>query len=195
MKNLIEIKRKEFEVLKQLGDYSWLATRKNKLYFIKDFGKDEDRFWIYVETENKLNSTGIAHPKVYTYDKHTHFVASEFVEGEKITDLLLKENLSDLILELIFKANWFSKRNKVALNYEPNYWIFSNNKLFYIGVINEKYDTKLDFEKHGIRLWFYTRDFVSYLTKNGIRGDLSRIGENESSVNKRIALAVVKYYL
>ena len=195
MDKLIEIKRKEFEIIQQLGEHSFLATRKNKFYFIKDFANRENEFWTYVETEGKMNSTGIPHPKIYVYDKHLHIVATEFVSGDKITDLLIKEDLSELIIELIFKANWFSKRNKIALDWEPNNWIFDGNKLFYVGVVNQKYDPKMDFEKRGIRLWFYTRDFVSYLTKNGIRGDLSRIGDSEAQVNKKIALSVVKFYL
>lgn len=195
MSEVIEIKRKEFEVIKSLGEHSFLGTRKNKLFFIKDFGKNENSFYRYVETETKMNATGIAHPKIYVYDKNTHVVASEYIEGDTVLKILLEKDLPDEIIEEAFRANWFSKRNKIGLHYEPEKWIYRNGKLYYICVVDEPFDDKKTFEKRGIRLWFYTRDFILHLNSLGIRGDLSRIGDSEAGVNKRIALAVVQYYL
>lgn len=189
-----EIKRKYFEVIETLGPRSYKVERKGKIYFLKDFGNDDKGFWDYVESEGNLDTTGISHPSIYTYDKRTRIVATEFVEGTSIMDLLIQKDLEKDVIDSVFKANWFSRQSRINLDYSPNVWKLCNGKLFYIGLSTGKFDDKNTFEKHGIRLWFYTRDFVSFLSKQGIRGDLSRIGENETGVNKRIALAVIEFF-
>lgn len=194
MKQEIEIKRKFFEVIETLGERSYKVERKGKIYFLKDFGNDEHGFWQYVDTESSLNTTGIAHPRIYTYDKRTHIVATEFIEGKSVMDLLIEQDLDDGVIESVFKANWFSRHSKVPLDYSPNVWKVYNNKLFFVGTIRGKFDDKQTFEKHGLRLWFYTKDFIMFLNKFGIKGDINRIGADEAAINKKIALAVVQFY-
>ncbi len=192
---IFEIKRKIFEVVEKLGERSYKVNRKGKIYFLKDFENDKKGFEQYVETESKLNSTGIAHPKIYAYDKNLRIVASEFIEGSTVCEDLIKEDLSDRYFELVFRANWFVKKEKIAVNYDPRLWKLNNDKLFYLGPISGKFEENTSFEKEMMRLWFYSKDFAKFLVQNGLPVDRSRVPENEAYVNKKMALTVVKYYI
>lgn len=190
-----EIKRKIFDVVERLGERSYKVTRKGKTYFLKDFENDKKGFETYVETERILNGTGISHPRIYVYDKNLFLVASEYIEGSTVRDDLMKEDLSEQYFELVFRANWFTKKEKIPTNYDPKYWKLVNGKLFYLGVLSGKYDDNTSFEKSGLRLWFYSKDFAKYLLQNGLPVQRERVPSNEAVVNKKMALTVVKFYM
>ena len=192
---IFEIKRKIFEVVEKLGQRSYKVSRKGKIYFLKDFENDKKGFDQYVETETKLNGTGIAHPKIYAYDKNIRVVASEFIDGSTVCEDLIQEDLSEQYFELVFKANWFVKKEKISIDYNPRLWKLSNGKLFYLGPICGKFEENSSFEKEMIRLWFYSKDFAKYLVQNGLPVDRNRVPDNEAFVNKKMALMVVKYYI
>ena len=192
---VFEIKRKIFEVIEKLGERSYKVSRNGKIFFLKDFENDKKGFENYVESEWKLNGTGINHPKIYAYDKNILVVASEFIEGETVLDNLVKGDLDEQYFELVFRANWFVKKNKMAINYEPHLWKLVSGKLFYLGQICGKFEENSSFEKESMRLWFYTKDFAKYLLRMGLPVDKNRVPSNEATVNKKMALTVVKYYV
>ena len=192
---VFEIKRKIFEVIEKLGDRSYKVSRKGKIFFLKDFENDKKGFENYVESEWKLNNTGIPHPKIYAYDKNILVVASEFIEGTTVLEDLMKEDLSDRYYELAFKANWFVKKDKLAIDYSPEKWKLFNDKLYYLGQICGEFDEHHYFEKEPLRLWFYTKDLAKHLIKLGLPVNRNRVPENEAMVNKQMALKVVKYYI
>jgi len=192
---VFEIKRKIFEVVEKLGERSYKVSRKGKIYFLKDFENDKKGFEEYVSSETKLNGTGIAHPKIYAYDKNLRVVASEFIEGSTVCEDLMKKDLSEQYFELVFKANWFVKKDKLNINYDPRLWKLNNEKLYYLGTIYGKFEENSSFEKEKMRLWFYSKDFAKFLIQNGLPVDRSRVPENEAFVNKKMALMIVKYYI
>lgn len=192
---IFEIKRKIFEIVEKLGERSYKVSRKGKFFFLKDFENDKKGFEEYVATESKLNGTGIAHPKIYAYDKNIRVVASEYIDGSTVCDDLIKEDLKEQYFELVFKANWFVKKEKIRINYDPRLWKLNNGKLFYLGPICGKFEENSSFEKEMMRLWFYSKDFAKFLVQNGLPVDRSRVPENEAFVNKKMALMVVKYYI
>lgn len=190
-----EIKRKIFEVEEILGERSYKASRNGKTFFIKDFENDKKGFQKYIDSETKLNKTGIAHPKIYAYDKNTLVVASEFIDGPTVCDDLIKEDLSEKYFELVFKANWFVKKEKISIDYSPHLWKLSGEKLFYLGRICGDFNENSSFEKVSMRLWFYSKDFAKYLAQQGLLIDRNRVPDNEAGLNKKIVLTVVKYYI
>ena len=190
-----EIKRKIFEVEEKIGERSYRVIRNGKVFYLKDFENDKKGFEQYVDTEWKLNATGIPHPKIYAYDKNLLLVASEYIEGTTVLDDLIKADLPEEYIIQAFKANWFGKKHKLALNFDPEYWKFINGKLYYVGSVSSVLDEKAFFEKAPMRLWFYTKDFAKYLLRKGLPVDRQRVPENEAAVNKQMALLVVKYYI
>ena len=188
-----EIKRKVFDLIEQVGERTYKVSRKNKVYFLKDFANDEKGFEKYVDDLSRLNRTGLSTPKLYVYDKSSHMSVCDYVEGKTVLDILKEQELEEIVYDNAFKANWFMKREKLALSWDPVYWVISGEKLFYLGPVLGKLKENSSFEKEGIFLWFYSQDFIKYLMNHGILVDEMRRKETVAA-NKKIALTVVKYY-
>lgn len=194
MNKQIEIKRKIFEVIEPLGERSQKVTRKNRTFFLKDFGEDGDGYEIYVDSAHKLSVSGILSPKIYFHDKKTHIVVEDFIPGPTVLDVLLENDLPDEYFSAIFIDNWYMKSAKILLSFDPTNYKFYENKLYYLPQIFENYDEKKTFEKVGIWYWFYCREFTKYLDTKGIAIDQKRADVEQSYINKKIALTVVKHY-
>ena len=193
MNEIIEIKRKEFEVIEQLGEHSFKAKRKDQVFFLKKFEDDPVAFEKFIDAEHRLRVSGVTNPKCYLYDKKLRIAIIEYVEGENCLETLLREDLSETVIELMFKSFWYARNDRMALDYSPQNFVFSNGKLYYLPFKCDKFTTNEQFVQKDIMLWFFTKDFVKYCHSLGIDVDQSRL-KSDYETNKNIALMTVKYY-
>lgn len=193
MNEIIEIKRKEFEVIEQLGDRSFKVTRKGQYYFLKKFDDDAKGFEEFVDAEHKLRVSGVVKPKCLIYDKKTRIAVTEFIEGDNCLEALLGGELPETVIELLFKTFWYARTDRMALDYAPENFKFVNGKLYYLPFKVEAFVDKEKFIQQDIRLWFFTKDFIKYCRLKGIPVDESHL-KSDYEVNKSIALLTVKYY-
>ena len=193
MNEIIEIKRKEFEVLEQVGDRSFKVERKGQYYFLKKFENDAKGFDAFVDAEHKLRVSGVVNPKCYMYDKKLRIVVVEWIEGDTCLEALLGGELSEGVIELLFKTFWYARTDRMALDYHPDNFIFVNGKLYYLPFKVAPFVSKEPFIQEDIRLWFYTKEFIKYCHSLGIPTDQSHL-KSDYEVNKSIALMTVKYY-
>ena len=193
MNEIIEIKRKEFEIIEQLGDRSFKAERKGNYFFIKKFEDDKKGFEDFVEAEHKLRVSGVTNPKCYLYDKKLRIVVVEYIEGDTCLEALLGGDLTESIIELLFKTFWYARTDRMALDYRPDNFKFVNGKLNYLPFKCTKFVDKEEFIQNDIRLWFFTKEFIKYCHSLGIDVDQSHL-KSDYEINKAIALMTVKYY-
>ena len=193
MNEIIEIKRKEFEVIEQMGDRSYKAERKDNLYFIKKFDNDAKGFEEFVDAEHKLRVSGVVNPKCLIYDKKARIAAVEFIEGDTCLEALLGGELPETVIELLFKTFWYARTDRMALDYHPDNFKFANGKLYYLPFKCDTFVNKDSFIQEDIRLWFFTKEFIKYCYSKGIHADESHL-KSDYEVNKSIALLTVKYY-
>ena len=193
MNGIIEIKRKEYEIVEQLGDRSFKGERKGQYFFIKKFGDDIAGFQQFVDAEHRLRVSGITNPKCYLYDKKQRIAVIEYVEGDTCLEALLGGELVELNIELLFKTFWYAKNDRLALDYAPINFKFVNGKLYYLPFKVGKYVSNDDFVQNDIRLWFFTKEFIQYCHSLGIDADKTHL-KSDYETNKNIALMTVKYY-
>ena len=193
MNEIIEIKRKEYEVIEQLGEHSFKVKRKDQVFFMKKFEDDPVAFEKFVDAEHRLRVSGVTNPKCYLYDKKLRIAIIEYVEGENCLQALLKEDLPESVIELLFKSFWYARNDRLALDYAPQNFVFSNNKLYYLPFKCDKFTTNEQFVQKDIMLWFFTKDFIKYCHSLGIDVDQSRL-KSDYETNKNIALMTVNYY-
>ena len=193
MNEIIEIKRKEYEVIEQIGEHSFKVERKGQYYFMKKFEDDPAGFEKFVDAEHDLRVSGVANPKCFTYDKKSRIAVLEYIEGETCFDMLLKEDLPESVIELLFKTFWYARNDRLALDYSPKNFVFTNGKLYYLPFIADRFTTNEQFVQKDIMLWFFTKDFIKYCHSLGIDVDQSRL-KSDYETNKNIALMTVKYY-
>ena len=189
----IEIKRKIYQVIEQVGDRSFKVERKGEYFFLKKFDNDREGFDKFVDCEHRLRVSGVTNPKCYLYDKNLRWAVIEYVEGDNCLDLLTKGELPEQAYELMFKAYWYGKTDRMALDMKPDNFVYTNGKLYYMPFRCEKFVSNDTFVQRDINLWFFTKDFVKYCHSKGIDVDQSRL-KSGYETNKAIALMTVKYY-
>ena len=194
MKEIIEIKRKEFEVLEKLGEHSFKVQRKDKIYFLKKYG-NKDSFNSFVEHYRRLKITAMDIPKCYLFDKNLLISVVDYIEGETVFSSLLKEDITnEEIYKNLFLTEWYMRREKLRIDFHPENFIFDGKKLYYLPYTFGKFEPDYDFNMKDLRLWFPTKQLSEYVKSKGYEFDDSRIG-NEYATNKQIALMAVKYYI
>ena len=194
MKEIIEIKRKEFEVLEKLGEHSFKVQRKDKIFFLKKYDNKES-FNHFFEQYRRLKITALDIPKCYLFDKNLLISVVDFIEGDNMFDVLSKEDIkNEDVYKCLFLAEWYMRREKLRIDFSPENFVFNGKKLYYLPYSFGKFEPDYDFNMKDLRLWFATKQLSSYVKSKGIEFDDSRIG-NEYAINKQIALMAVKYYI
>lgn len=188
----IEIKRKSYQIVEQLDENSFKVERKGKLFLLKKY-TDKAAFEKFVDAEHRLRVSGITNPKCYLYDKKLMWAILDYVEGENCLDMLKSGSLPEEVLDLMFKAFWYGRNDRLAIDMKPDNFIYANGKLYYMPFTYEKYTDNEYFVQGDIRLWFYTKEFVKYCHSKGIDVDASLV-KSDYETNKNIALMTVKYY-
>lgn len=189
----IEIKRKIYQVVEQIGDRSFKIERKGKFYFLKKFDKDSEGFENFVNAEHHLRVSGVTNPKCFLFDKKLRMAVIDYIEGDNCFDLLQKGSLPEQVIELMFKAFWYARTDRMALDMKPDNFVYSNGKLYYMPFTYSKFVSTDSFVQGDIRLWFFTKDFVKYCHSKGVSVDESLL-KSDYETNKNIALMTVKYY-
>ena len=193
MREEIEVKRKVFTVIEQIGEHSYKVERKGQFFFLKKFEDNPKAFEAFQDAEHRLRVSGIVNPKCYLYDKKTMIAVIEYVEGDTCLEALLGGSLPETAIELLFKTFWYAKSDRLALDYRPDNFIFTNGKLYYLPFTCGKFVDKESFINQDLRLWFFTKEFIRYCRAKGIDVDESHL-KSDYEVNKSIALMTVKYY-
>ena len=189
----IEVKRKVYTVVEQIGEHSYKVERKGQFFFLKKYEDRVAEFEQFCDGEHRLRVSGVVNPKCFVYDKKTRMAVVEYIEGETCFDTLLNGELPEQAIELLFKTFWYAKNDRLALDYSPENFKFVNGKLYYIPFKYSKFVNNESFIQHDIRLWFFTKDFIKYCHDKGIDVDQSHL-KSDYEVNKSIALMTVKYY-
>lgn len=193
MNEEIEVKRKVFTVIEQIGEHSYKAERKGQFFFIKKYEDNVKAFEDFCDAEHRLRVSGVTNPKCYLYDKKSRIVVLEYIEGRNCLDILCEEELPEAAIELLFKTFWYAKNDRMALDYKPENFVFSNGKLFYMPFTYSKFISNDSFVQNDMRLFFFTKDFIKYCHAKGIDVDQSHL-KSDYETNKNIALMTVKYY-
>ena len=193
MKEEIEVKRKVYSVVEQIGEHSYKVERKGQFFFLKKFENDSEKFDAFCDAEHRLRVSGVTNPKCYIYDKKARIAVVDYIEGKNCLDMLIKEDLSEDVLDLLFKTFWYARTDRFGLNYSPENFKYSNGKLFYLPFIVGEYEGKEAFLQKDIRLWFFTKEFIRHCYDLGIKVDEKRL-KSDYELNKTITLAAVKFY-
>lgn len=194
MKEIISIKRKEFEVLEHLGEHSFKVERRGKIFFLKKY-TNKDSFNQFVKNSHRLKITAIETPKMYMFDKDQMISVVDFIEGENMLQLMVKEEITNEdIYKMLFQDEWYGRREKVRLDFRPENFVFNGKKLYYLPFTFTDFETDYNFHMKDLHLWFPSKELAEHARKMGYEFDEKRIG-NEYAINKAIALMTVKYHI
>lgn len=192
----IKIKNKTWTILEVIKeDRLYKVQRKKKLGLLKKFKSESDEFLNFLDFYKRLKIANVRMPKVLVIDKNNSYVVVEYLQGELVLDLLLKDNLTEKIYSDIFEQDWLARYEKITLNFYPENWLISNDKLYYLPfVFSEGVDENKTFEKYYIRYWFFSKEFVKHAESLNKIVDKSRL-KDEYQLNKDIVLTTIKHHI
>ena len=189
---IVKIGFKKFEIKEQLGEFT-LVLFKNKEYLMKKF-QTYSAFCDYLEHYNMIRNMGVKLPKVIAKDKKNNLVVEEYIKGDNVMNLLMKDDLKDEVYERIFMMTFLARTSKYIINFDPSNYIYAEDGiLYYMSKEYRQYEPELNFIKEGIRLWFYTKEFMDLLKEKNLPIDNKRI-KNDYVINKEIVLKTIKFY-
>lgn len=190
---IIKACHKEYEVKQIISDGIFKCERKGKMFLIRKFipySPDGQALCFQIK---KVTNVGIKTPKLIGVDKKNGYTISQFIDGEKLIDILSREDIKEEILQQLFLNAYMAKVNKMTLNYEPDKWILSGNVIYYTYPYYIKYDDKKDLATHYLPLYFNTKELAEFMKKKDVFYDKKRIKPTYDS-NKEMVLATCKYY-
>ena len=190
----IKIKHRTFEIIEEISENEFIATRKGKKYYINKFVPGSEAGLELCYSCLRIYSAAVKAPMLYLTDKKGGYVVREYIEGgEKLIDIISREELSEDIYKQLFLNASLAKRNKITINYEPDKWVLKDGTLYYVYPHFIEYDEEKDLIKRYLRLWFNTKELVQFLNKNGRTFDKNRL-KDEYTTNKEIVLMTIKHY-
>ena len=193
MNEEIEVKRKVFTVVEQIGEHSYKVERKGQFFFLKIFEDNSKKFEDFCDAEHRLRVSGVVNPKCLIYDKKARIAVVDYIEGKNCLEELLNGDLPETVIEQLFKTFWYARNDLMALDYRPDNFKFVSGKLYYLPFKTSKYTNKESFLQQDLRLWFFTKEFIKYCHEKGIDVDQTKL-KSDYEINKNIALMTVKYY-
>ena len=191
--DIIKTLFKKYEVKSQLSEDSYICECKNQKFLLRVFEPRSEKGQELEYSLTRIKSSGISAPKLMLFDRKKGYAIVEYIEGESVAKILSEKDLTDDIYKQLFDNAYLAKIVKATLNYEPDHWLLSNGKIFYVHPHIIEYAEEKDLVKHYIKLWFNTKELAKYLADLGLSYDKSRI-QNEYATNKEILLKTVSFY-
>ena len=191
--DVIKVFLKKYVVVEMFDDNSFIATCKNEKFLLRTFNYTPEDGQELEYSLTRIKSSGISAPKLIKFDRKNGFALLEYIEGENMAEYISKNELNDDIYKQLFDNAYMAKIVKATLKYEPDRWLLSNGKLYYVYPHILEYNEEKDLVKKYIRLWFNTKELEKYLLEKGYSFDKARI-KDEYSTNKEILLKTVSFY-
>lgn len=152
------------------GGYSYLAERENTPYVLKqihhepcDYYQFGDKIQAEITDYKRLNKIGISIPKMYDVDIKNERIIKEYIEGDTILDLVLKDRMKETYIHQIKSMCKMLYPANTNIDYFPTNFIVQNDVLYYIDFECNDYMEEWNFENWGIKYWSKTPELLEYV--------------------------------
>ena len=174
----IIINNKEYEIIKLLGKgkggYSYLARFNNEFYVVKKIHHEPCSYYSFgnkIQSEyddyKHLLNLGICIPKMIYIDFEQEIIVKEYIDGDTIFDIVLKDEMKEQYYIQIKKMCEILYRNSTNIDYFPTNFVVQNEVLYYIDYECNKYMEEWNFENWGIKYWYKTKELEEYINSKG----------------------------
>lgn len=149
------------------GGYSYLVSDEaGHLFTLKQIHHEPCSYYqfgnkILAEKNDyaRLVQAGILLPKLYGIDEKQEIILKEYIPGETIDHLVMREEITPAIETQILALAAKAKAAGLNLDYYPTNFIFAEGILYYIDYECNDYDERWSFEKWGRLYWSRTPEF------------------------------------
>ena len=177
MQDTMTVNSKPFSVIRLLdkgkGGYSYLVTDGSQESVLKQIHHEPCAYYQFgnkIEAElrdyQRLRAIGIPMPAMLDVDLENERILKEYVEGDTIYDLVLRDQMRPEYVEqvqamcrLLYPAN-------TNIDYFPTNFVVQGSQLVYIDFECNDYMEQWNFENWGIQYWSKTPEFLQYVREH-----------------------------
>ena len=177
MQDTMTVNGKPFSVIRLLGKgkggYSYLVTDGSQESVLKQIHHEPCAYYQFgnkIEAElrdyQRLRAIGIPMPAMLDVDLENERILKEYVEGDTIYDLVLRDQMRPEYVEqvqamcrLLYPAN-------TNIDYFPTNFVVRGHQLVYIDFECNDYMEQWNFENWGIQYWSKTPEFLQYVREH-----------------------------
>ena len=152
------------------GGYSYLATDGERKYVLKQIHHEPCDYYQFgnkIESElndyKRLTSIGIRMPKMLDIDIQNERILKEYIEGETIYELVMKDRMQSSYFEQIREMCSLLYVANTNIDYFPTNFIVQDGEIFYIDYECNDYIEEWNLENWGIKYWSKTEEFLRYV--------------------------------
>ena len=177
MEAKMTVNGKEYEIIKLLGKgkggYSYLARNDNSYVVIKQIHHEPCSYYQFgnkmqaeIEDYKHLRAIGIPMPKMLDADMVQERILKEYIEGETVYALVLRDKLPEECLLQVKEMCRLAYRAKTNIDYFPTNFIMQDGVLYYIDYECNDYMEEWNFENWGVKYWSKTSAFLEYAAEH-----------------------------
>lgn len=177
MSEIMSVNGKEYEVIKLLGKgkggYSYLVQSGTEKYVLKQIHHEPCDYYTFgnkIEAEindyKRLCRIGIKMPAMIDADIKNERILKEFIDGDTVYDLILKDKMEPAYEESLRKACALLYAANTNIDYFPTNFVVQNGELYYIDYECNDYMEEWNFENWGIKYWSKTPEFLQYVKEH-----------------------------
>lgn len=182
----VKTKLGDLPVLKKLGKgksgYSYLTEYDNKYLVLKlmhnepcsYYSFDKNKVELEVEAYIRLTGCNIPIPELICYDLVNEYLIKEFIDGEMASEIIAYNQISELIIQQLFKIYHKVKNAGLNIDYFPTNFIIKELRLFYIDYECNPYSSNWNLLNWGLYYWANSKGFKEFLSK----GDSTHVNES-----------------
>ena len=177
MSDTVFVNDKEYTIIKLLGKgkggYSYLAQINNRYVVVKQIHHEPCSYYHFgnkIEAEindyRRLKSIGIEMPEMLDVDTTNERIVKEYIEGNTVYELVLKDKLPNICLQQIREMCRLLYKANTNIDYFPTNFILQNEILYYIDYECNDYTEEWNFENWGVKYWSKTPEFTKYVEEH-----------------------------
>lgn len=152
------------------GGYSYLVTDGLNRYVLKQIHHEPCSFYKFgnkIEAEvndyKRLTAIGIRLPVMLDIDIKRERILKEYVEGETIFELIIKDRMSPEYFRQIRKMSDLLFQANMNIDYFPANFVVQKEQLYYVDFECNKYAEEWNFENWGKKYWTKSPEFLEYV--------------------------------
>ena len=155
------------------GGYAYLVTDGKQRYVLKQIHHEPCDYYQFgnkLEAEltdyRRLQKIGIRMPKLLEVDVEKERILKEYIEGDTVYDLVLKDAVKPVYLEQVREMCRLLYAADTNIDYFPTNFVIQNGELFYIDYECNDYMDEWNFENWGVKYWSKTPEFLQYVKEH-----------------------------
>ena len=172
----LSVNGKNYQVIKLLGKgkggYSYLVAESDQEYVLKqihhepcDYYTFGDKLASELRDYEKLRAIGIPLPRLIEVDHSQERILKEYIRGETINALVLKDQMKPEYLEQMRAMCLKLYAVDTNIDYYPTNFVVQEDILYYIDFECNQYSDTWNFENWGIQYWSKTPKFLEAFCK------------------------------